>query len=264
MRTSNPAFNNEAFAPREWGGIMKDLEASKRLEAQPGAMSLGGTVIKTAFSLGLCIASALIAARMVSNGSVANPMLIAGGGAIGGFIVAMIITFSPRSSPFLAPLYAVLEGAFLGTISLAVAQRAGPQGSTLVLQAVTLTFGVFAAMLLAYGTGLIRATPMFTKIIVAATLGIALTYLASFIMSFFGITLLGSLHGNGAVGIGFSLLVVGIAAFNLVLDFDLIEQGVRNGAAKHMEWYGAFALLTTLVWLYLEILRLLSKLKSRD
>jgi uncharacterized YccA/Bax inhibitor family protein len=161
-------------------------------------------------------------------------------------------------------VYAVLEGAFLGTISLAVAERAGPQGSLLVTQAVTLTFGVFAAMLLAYGTGIIRATPMFTRIIVGATVGIALTYLAGFIMSFFGITLLGSLHGNGAVGIGFSLFVVAIAAFNLVLDFDLIEQGVRNGAEKHMEWYGAFALMTTLVWLYLEILRLLSKLKSRD
>lgn len=264
MRTSNPAFNNEAFAPREWGGIMKDLEQSQRLEAKPGAMSLRGTVIKTAFSLGLCIASALVAARLIGSGSISNPMLLAGGGAIGGFIIAMIIAFVPRSAPFLAPVYAVLEGAFLGTISLAVAERAGPQGSLLVTQAVTLTFGVFAAMLLAYGTGIIRATPMFTRIIVGATVGIALTYLAGFIMSFFGITLLGSLHGNGAVGIGFSLFVVAIAAFNLVLDFDLIEQGVRNGAEKHMEWYGAFALMTTLVWLYLEILRLLSKLKSRD
>ena len=180
------------------------------------------------------------------------------GSVIGGFIVAIATSFKKTWAPITTPVYAALEGVALGGISVIFES----QYPGIVSQAVFLTFGTLAALLLAYRSGLVRATENFKLGIFAATGGIALLYLASFVLGFFGMSV-PLIHSSGTWGILFSLFVVVIAALNLVLDFDFIETGVERGAPKYMEWYGAFGLLVTLVWLYLEILRLLAKLQSR-
>jgi uncharacterized YccA/Bax inhibitor family protein len=181
------------------------------------------------------------------------------GGAIGGLVLALITVFKKTWSPVTAPLYALVEGFFLGAISAVY----NAKFDGIVMQAVMLTFGIMFALLFAYRSGLIKATENFKLGVVAATGGIALVYLASIVLGFFGINI-PMIHEAGWVGIAFSLFVVAIASLNLVLDFDFIETGVEQGAPKYMEWYGAFGLMVTLVWLYLELLRLLSKLQSRD
>lgn len=184
-------------------------------------------------------------------------MMFAGG--IGGFILALVTIFKKEWSPVTAPLYALCEGLLLGAISAIYNYKF--QG--IVFNAVTLTFGIFFSLLLVYRWGLIRATDKFKKIMMVSMMGIMIVYLASFILSFFSISI-PFIHGSGMIGIGFSLFVVGIAAFSLILDFDQIEQGIQARAPKYMEWYSGFSLLVTLIWLYMEILRLLSKLNSRD
>jgi uncharacterized YccA/Bax inhibitor family protein len=193
-----------------------------------------------------------------NGGAVASGYAMLGG--IGGLICALATVFKPRWSPYTAPVYAGLEGLLLGGIS-AMFETQYPG---IAVQAVGATFGTLAALLAAYASGLIRPSENFKLGITAATGGICLVYLASWVLSLFGVHALGSLFGAGLIGIGFSVFVVIIAALNLVLDFDFIENGVRQAAPKYMEWYGAFGLLVTLVWLYLEMLRLLSKLRSRD
>jgi uncharacterized YccA/Bax inhibitor family protein len=178
-------------------------------------------------------------------------------GALGGFVVAMVTSFKRDWAPLTSPIYAVLEGLFIGGISLVMEQRF----PGLVLQAVLLTFGVMFALLAAYQTRIIRPSETFKSVIVAATFGIVIVYLVSMVMQLFFHTEIPLINGSGPLGIAFSLVVVGIAALNLVLDFDFIENGVASGAPKWMEWYAAFALTVTLVWLYIEILRLLSKLR---
>ena len=180
-------------------------------------------------------------------------------GMLGGFIVAMITVFKKEWAPVTAPAYAILEGLMLGGFSAMMELRF----PGIVMQAVGLTFGTLAALLLAYRSGLIRATENFKLGVVAATGGVFLVYLADIVLGFFGHSV-PMIHQNGLLGIGFSLVVVVIAALNLVLDFDFIEHGVEQGAPKYMEWYAAFGLMVTLVWLYLELLRLLSKLQSRN
>jgi uncharacterized YccA/Bax inhibitor family protein len=222
-------------------------------------MTLEGTVARAGLLLLILVAGAVFPWRAFGSG--ANPGAMAPyllGGLIGGLIVAMICAFKPTTAPVTAPLYAGLEGLFLGALS-AILEVQLPG---IVIQAVTLTFGVFACLLLAYQSGLIKATENFKLGVVAATGGIFLVYLVSFIGSFFGFQI-PLVHSSGTFGILFSLFVVGIAALNLVLDFDFIEQGAESGAPKHMEWYGAFGLIVTLVWLYIEILHLLTKLRSR-
>ena len=179
-------------------------------------------------------------------------------GLLCGLAMAMVTIFKRQWAGLTAPAYALLQGLALGGIS-AMFELQYPG---IVIQAVGLTFGTLAMLLLAYKTGLIKPTENFRLMIVAATGGIALLYLVSFVMGFFGSSV-GFIHSNGLFGIGFSLFVVAIAALNLVLDFDFIEAGAEQGAPKYMEWYGAFSLMVTLVWLYLEILRLLAKLRSR-
>ena len=224
----------------------------------PGAerMTLGGTVNKT----GLALFILLITATFVWNRGAADPALPLWimGGVIGGLIVAIATAFKKTWSPVTTPLYAAFEGLALGGISVVFEARY----PGIVSQAVFLTFGTLAALLMAYRSGLVKATENFKLGIVAATGGIALVYLASFVLGFFGISV-PLIHSSGTWGILFSMFVVVIAALNLVLDFDFIETGVERGAPKYMEWYGAFGLLVTLVWLYLEILRLLAKLQSR-
>ena len=191
------------------------------------------------------------------NPSAVMPLVLVG--AIAGFIVALVTIFKPVWAGVTAPIYALLEGLFIGGVSsIAEAQFPG-----IVIQAVGLTFGTCLALLLAYKSGIIRATEGFKRGIVAATGGIALFYILSLVLGLFGVRI-PLVFGAGPVGIIFSLIVVTIAALNLVLDFDFIEQGSLQGAPKYMEWYGAFALMVTLIWLYLEILRLLMKLRSRE
>ncbi len=249
MRTSNPALNADAF----------------RIEATTydNVMTLQGTVTKTGILLALTVGAAAVAWMQIlaqaefAQFQLVQTLCIAGG--IGGFIVALITIFKPTAAPYTAPIYAVLEGVLLGAISM----FANSYFPDIVPQAVALTFGTLAALLLAYTSGVIRATERFKAGVVAATGGIFLVYMASFILGFFDVTI-PYIHGSGLIGIGFSGFVVVIAALNLVLDFDRIEQGVAYGAPKYMEWYGAFGLLVTLVWLYISILRLLMKLQSRD
>ncbi len=248
MRTANPALNAKTF---------KNLPAAADLDQ---VMTIQGTVNKTVVMLFLLIIAASWTWGMFySQGSAAAvyPWMI--GGALGGFAVAMVTVFKKHWAGITAPIYAMLEGLFLGGIS-AVFESMYPG---IVMQAVALTFGTLFGLLFAYKSGLIKVTENFRLGIVAATGGIALVYIASFILGFFGVNM-PFIHESGLIGIGFSLFVVVIAALNLVLDFDFIESGAEAGAPKFMEWYGAFGLMVTLIWLYVEILRLLAKLRGRD
>jgi uncharacterized YccA/Bax inhibitor family protein len=229
-------------------------------------MTIQGTVNKSFLLLLLLLISAtwvwnqvdaLEPAQLAQSVGRIVPWMI--GGAIGGMIVALVTVFKKSWSMVTAPLYALLEGLVLGGLS-AILEA---QYSGIVIQAVALTFGVFFCLLLVYTSRLIKVTQNFRLGIAAATGGIFLVYLASFVLGFFGINI-PLIHESGLIGIGFSLFVVIIAALNLVLDFDFIENGAAQGAPKYMEWYGAFGLLVTLVWLYIDILRLLAKLRSRD
>ncbi|HKI88327.1 MAG TPA: Bax inhibitor-1/YccA family protein [Draconibacterium sp.] len=251
-KTSNPVFKERVFH-RDY------ISASE-------VMTVNGTVNKTALLLLLAVASAVFTwnkfFEAVSTGSQAGisavmPWVVIGG--IGGFITVLVTVFRPQSSGISAPIYAVFEGLLLGGISAIFESTY----TGIVMRAVALTLAVFAAMLFFYRSGIIKVTQKFMMGVFAATMGIALVYLVSFIAGFFGANL-GFLYGNSNFSIGFSLLVVGIAALNLVLDFSFIERAADAGAPKYMEWYGAFGLMVTLVWLYLEILRLLSKLASRN
>lgn len=245
MRTSNPALNDQVFAQ----GFAVESSTT---------MSLQGTVLKTALLLSLAIGTATFSWEAFQNGNQYAMLMLIGGG-IGGFVTSMIAIFKPTTSPWSAPLYAAFEGLLLGGMSAYF--EAAFNG--IVLQAALLTFGTLGALLLAYSTRLIRATENFKLGVVAATGGIALVYLASMLLGFFGIEI-PYLHSTGWIGIGISGFIVVVAALNLVLDFDFIETGVNRGAPKYMEWYGAFGLMVTLVWLYIEFLRLLAKLNSRE
>lgn len=250
MRTSNPALSDKFFG----------RHAAQALPAQ-GAMTVQGTLNKTFLLVAIASGTAIWtwSRFFAAERDVAAVMPWMMGGLIGGLVLALIIMFKPTASPILAPLYAALEGLFLGGVSAFAEMRF----KGIVLQSVGLTFALFLVMLVLFSMKILRATPRFTLGVMAATAGIGLLYLASWIMGMFGMTI-PFIHQGGMIGIGFSLFVVGLAALNLILDFDLIERGARDGAPKFMEWYGGFALLVTLVWLYLEVLRLLSKLQKRD
>lgn len=193
----------------------------------------------------------------------ANVMPLILGGAIGGLVIAIVLMFKKEWAPYLAPLYALLEGLFIGAVS-SFFNQAYPG---IVMQAVGLTFSVGIGMYFLYAMRIIRATEKFKSVLITATVGIALFYFAIMILRMFSVNIdetMPFVNGGGMFGIGFSLLIVAIAALNLILDFDMIEQGAEMGAPKYMEWYGAFGLMVTFVWLYMEILRLLSKFSSRN
>jgi uncharacterized YccA/Bax inhibitor family protein len=217
-------------------------------------MTLQGTVQKSFILLFLTILSACFTWKTATG--IGYPVGIGGG--IAGFIVCIVLCFKKEWAPGLAPVYAILEGLFLGAIS-AIMERVY---SGIVAQAVMLTFGTFFALLAAYSTGLIKPSENFKLGIIAATGGIALVYIVTIVLGLFGISM-PFIHDSGAIGIAFSAFVVVIAALNLVLDFDFIEQGCAHQAPRYFEWYAAFGLMVTLIWLYVEILRLLSKLRSR-
>lgn len=243
-RSGNPTLNEDTF---EKSGYYSDRET----------MTIGGTVNKSFMLLALLIGAAVVSWVMFFEGYDVFPFII--GGAIGGLIVALIISFAPKTAPFLAPIYAVVEGLLLGALS--ANYESLYYGIT--MQAALLTMCVFLGMLLAYKFGLIKASAGFKKGVMAATFGIMLVYLLSFVLRMFGVAI-PYLHDSTLIGIGISVVIVIIAALNFVLDFNFIEEGAKQGAPKHMEWYGAFGLLVTLVWLYIEMIRLLAKLANRN
>jgi len=240
MRSGNPALRGNIFT----GALGKGAA---------GAMTIQGTTNKTLILLGLAMLTAFWA---WGNPAASTPLVLPA--VIGGFVVAIVTVFKKEWAPISAPVYAIIEGVVLGAVSMFFEKRY----PGIVQQAVGLTFGTLFCLLLAYKSRLIRATENFKLGVVAATGGIALFYIVSMIASFFGARF-SIIYGNGLLAIGFSVFVVIIAALNLVMDFDFIEKGAEAGAPKYMEWYGAFGLMVTLVWLYLEILRLLAKLQSR-
>ena len=238
LRSGNPVLSKKTFD--------NTISVSEK-------MTIEGTVNKTGVSLLILVGTGYLTFDTL------NPILLIGCG-IGGFIFALVTIFKKEWAPITVPIYAALQGAMLGGISYMYNYLY----DGIVTNAILLTVGILVSLLIAYRSGYIKATENFKLGIFAATGGIAIVYLVNFIMGFFG-TGIGVLNINNAspLSIGFSIVVVIIAALNLVLDFDFIEEGAEKGAPKYMEWYGAFGLLVTLIWLYLEILRLLAKLNSR-
>ena len=244
FKTSNPALNENTFQDR--AAIAGE------------AMTLQGTVNKTGALL-VCVVGTAAWTWGIAHSQTpqaALPWML--GGLIAGFVFALVTIFKKAWSPITAPIYALCEGLVLGGIS-ALLERTYPG---IAIQAMGLTFGVTAVMLVLYRSGILRATPKFTVGVVAATGGIFLVYMVDLVLGIFGrhVPLLNS---SGPLGIGLSVVIVIIAALNLILDFDFVETGVHARAPKYMEWYGAFGIMVTLVWMYLEILRLLAKMRER-
>ena len=246
MQSGNPVLSAKAWAKV---GVVE--------RQRGGAMTVQGCVTKTAILLGCLMATSIFTWRVaLAQPAAAVPWLW--GGLIGGLVLAFVTIFKKTWAPVTAPLYALAEGLAIGAISCLLNQRF----PGIAIQAAGLTFGVLLAMLVAYKVRLIRVTARFRSGVIAATGGIFLFYMLTWVLRLFGVNL-GIVQSAGLLGIGFSLFVVVIAALNLVLDFDFIEAAAAQGAPRYMEWYGAFALMVTLVWLYIEILRLLSKLNRR-
>jgi uncharacterized YccA/Bax inhibitor family protein len=246
MKSSNPVLSKGTF------------DGSAIHVGYGSSMTISGTVNKAGILMLCVLATALWSWNQFYTqgaGAIGGLTMV---GAFGGFIVAMVTVFKKEWSPITAPIYALLEGLFLGSLSAMMELRF----PGIAIESVALTFGTCLCMLMAYRVGLIRVTQRFALGIVAATGGIALVYFGSMILSLFNVQVPG-IFGSGPIGILFSLVVCGVAALNLVLDFNFIEQGAEQGAPKYMEWYSAFGLMVTLIWLYLEILRLLSKLRER-
>jgi uncharacterized YccA/Bax inhibitor family protein len=245
-RSGNPGLNEKTFSSQP-----RPLASDER-------MTLQGSINKSFLLLVVLLAGALWPwSQYLSGGdaSVVGPSILIG--AVGGFVLALVISFKATLAPYLAVPYAALEGLAMGGIS-ALLERRYPG---IAIQAVGLTFAVLAVMLTAYSMRLIRATQQFRSIVIGATGAIALLYVVSMVLGLFHVTV-PVLNEASPLGIIISLVICGVAALNLILDFDLIESGVAQGAPRYMEWYSAFGLLVTLVWLYMEILRLLSKVRD--
>lgn len=276
FRSSNPIFSrNDSFKESnpyrhdslvmQGGTIASPAQAGETLAAADrDVTTVRGASIKFAFLLALCIASALGAAVLFqAQPGLLFPVTIAG------FLVALVVglvgAFWPKGAVFYAPVYAIAEGAALSGLSLIISASLGPKlGDGIIFQAVMLTLGIAAVCAIGFATGLLRISSTVAKVIMVATLGVGLTYLANLVLGMFGIHALGNaIHGTSMFGIGFSLFVVVLASANLVLDFQNIQVAADNRAPKYMEWYGAFGLLVTLAWLYIEVLRLLSKLRQK-
>ena len=251
FKSGNPALAEKRFRDT----VLDDVVTYEN------AMTVRGTLQKFGFLMIMVLGTALYSWKEFASGGNTMPLILVG--AFGGLIIAIILTFKKEWSPFLAPAYALLEGLFIGAISAYYNYVFAAKAPFIIMNAVGLTLACAVAMYLLYSFKIIQATQKFKAIVMTATAGIGIFYLLTWVLSFFGVTL-PFLHEGSLMGIGFSLFIVAIAALNLILDFDMIEQGAALGAPKYMEWYGDFGLLVTIVWLYLEILRLLSKLTSRD
>ena len=277
---ANPMFTDTAFQrvggtgtldapPPPPGFSPAGAPAAPHAERRTGTMTIGGTCSATGLMLVVLVIGAFFGWNQVTETTVQTTRGLANtadldspGLLIAGLLVALglafLTAFRPHLAKFTALPYALVEGYVVGAIS----HLYDVQFNGIVIQAVIATVGVFAVMLLLYGLRILRATPRFTKGVIAATCGVALIYLVGFIFQLFGSDI-DIFHSTSLLSIGFSLVVVVIASMNLILDFDFVERGTAEGLSKDMEWYGAFGLIVTVVWLYLEILRLLSKLRSR-
>ncbi|WP_459503871.1 Bax inhibitor-1/YccA family protein [Bacillus sp. C1] len=243
MRTSNPMLKKEAF---------------RKQGAGASAMTIGGAVGKTFIMLGLLLATSVYSYIQMMQGTMKMPVVI--GTLVVALIVAFVAIVFPRMAPIFAPIYAAVEGILLGSISAVYTMKFG---DSIVLNAVLLTVSILFAMLVLYATRAVKVTDKFRTGIMAATFGIAIMYLIVFALNMFGVTV-PYIHQGGTIGIIISAVVIVVAALNLLLDFDLIENGARSGAPKYMEWYSAMGLMMTLVWLYLEILRFVSYFTKND
>lgn len=243
MQSMNPVFNERTFS-----------SASPTPLGASGAMTVEGATNKSLIAIALCLASGIF--TFMTGTTAILPLFLVGG--IGGFILVVAASFKPMWAPTITPIYAILKGAALGGIS--VVYNMEFQG--LPVQAVLLTFTILFVMLTVYRAGLIKVTEKMKMILVGCLIAIFMTYMATMVMGFFGATI-PYIHESGPIGILFSLAVVGVASFFLLIDFDNIERGARMGAPKYMEWYSALGLLVTLVWLYLEVLKLLAKIYRR-
>lgn len=249
FKSGNPVLGEKAYR----GLTVTDSGA--------GAMTARGAMNKLGFMLLLLMAGALYTWYGFSKGQNVNTWLWVG--AIGGLVLALVMSFKKEWSPYLAPAYALLEGLFIGAVSAVYNYTFADSMPNIITNAVGLTMGTAVAMFLLYQFRIIQATERFKTVVFTATAGIAVFYLIVMVLRLFNVNV-DFMHNSSLLGIGISLFVVVIAALNLIMDFDMIEQGEAYGAPKYMEWFGAFGLLVTLVWLYLEILRLLSRFASRD
>lgn len=251
FKSGNPTLRETAFE----GTILHGISTGEE-------MSVRGTMNKFGFLFLMMMGTTLLAWTQFYKGS--NPMPLMLIGVFGGLALALVMSFKKQWSPYLAPAFALLEGLFVGSVSAYYDYAFRTKYPGIVMQAVGLTLIVALVMFILYQTRVIRVTNKFRSIIVIATISLGVFYLVQWISSLaFGYTIGAFTNASTPLGIGFSIVVVCLAALNLLLDFDMIEKGVEARAPKYMEWYGAFGLLVTLVWLYLEILRLLAKLKDR-
>jgi len=269
FHSANPTLREEMFETPEWA-----QDELARREQRARFMTIGGTVNASMILIGVCAAAAvgawafLTAGEGSPNAGLAMPFAI--GGAIVGLVMALIISFKPKSAPFLSPVYALVEGVFLAGFSYFVAANWVPTGegdpnTGLIFQAVGLTFAIFAGMLISYKAGLIRVGPVVQKIMITALGGLILYSVALMLMNgIFGMGMPNLYASASPIGIGFTAICLGLASLFLVMDFQFIEEQTKRGAPKYMEWYAAFGLLVTLVWVYVEVLRLLAKIQSRD
>jgi uncharacterized YccA/Bax inhibitor family protein len=255
MRTSNPAM--QVFVnPQTW------------TTTASSTMTLRGTIIASFILTAICATGASITWGFMAGGTPAAAMPWLLGGVAGSAIAGLVLFFSPRTAPFVAPFYAAGQGLVLGCLSylipFAFPHKTGFDPSGVVIQAMLLTFGILFAMLAAYSVGLVRIGGTAAKVIMVAMGGVCIYYLASILLPLMGVSVVRLDYAGGMWGIGFSLFVIVLASLNLVMDFQFIEAGVMNKAPKYMEWYGAYGLLVTLVWLYIETLKLMAKLQRRD
>jgi len=250
FKSGNPALSEKAFK-----NVSFTTDTS-------GVMTVRGTLNKFGFMTIMLVAGAMFAWKAFYDGAPYAQTLM-WVGAIGGLVIALVMAFKKEWAGYLAPAYAILEGLFLGAISAMFDYIFAESMPGIIINAVGLTVGTCVAMFALYRTGVIRATQRFKSIVMTATAGIAVFYLITMVIRMFGVQM-PFMHDSSILGIGISLFIVAIAALNLIIDFDMIEQGAAQGAPKYMEWYGAFGLMVTIVWLYLEILRLLSRFAGRD
>lgn len=271
--TGNPAFNNSAYTPAQsWAGA-----GAVAAPQDPNAMTLQGTINKSGLLIAITAVTAIFGWNFAFDGTeptgMLMPMLF--GGLIGGAVLSLIGIFAPKTTPVVAPLYAFAEGAFVAGISGMYAARFAQNGDDgglvlntgLIFNAALLTFGIFGGLLAAYSLKLIRPNKLFYNITIVGTMGVCFYAVIALVMSFLGMGGLASVYdpsNGGLIAIGFSALVVALASANLVIDFDQVNIGVQNRAPKYMEWFSGMAMLISLVWLYISILRLLSQLASRD
>lgn len=291
FRTSNPAFNNDAYKPAQtWNDLGRaddSMQAAQRAsaEARPNTMTINGTVTKSALLISVCCVVAMgvwglsLGTDAATGGLTVNNGMIMGslfGGMLGGLLLFLVTSFRPQISAVTAMPFAACEGAFVGGISAMYASRFASQdgegvfsfNTDLILNAGLLTFGIFGGLLAAYAMKLVRPNKLFYNITIVGTLGVCLYALIAMVAGFafqsYDLLSVYNPSNGGLISLGFSVLLVLLASANLVLDFDMVNVAARNRSPKYMEWFSGMALLVTLVWLYIEVLRLLMKLQSRD